>query len=345
MAARVEGQRIDKIAFDKNAKVMRYSIGNRVYHYDIRSQTTFVKDEIVDTSDIINAQDINDTYSLVMPSPYSMDRIGIRGTNSITIIKGDDDTLVYGLDNSIISILRAVVDGSNIFIVTENSILRTDVNLQNIETIGTFLNPGGLLVINKKNTVTKVAATIAKTKGSILLYKYSKDSVLGSRDIMEIHAHENNIRNIAISRDGKFVATASDCGTNVKVFSTDTGNLYKEFRRGLISRNILNLSFDWKGHVLACISDSGSVHFFDLYAEEKNRSSSLLGMMSFVLPDSITKMQWSSLPSCLVVTPTTRMECSFSKSGVYHIVTYEGVYYKIIPMKNFVSDAYLLKVE
>ena len=48
-----------------------------------------------------------------------------------------------------------------------------------------------------------------------------------------IHAHNNPLAAISFDSTGKLIATASDRGTVIRVFSVDTGNKLFEFRRGV----------------------------------------------------------------------------------------------------------------
>lgn len=80
-----------------------------------------------------------------------------------------------------------------------------------------------------------------------------------------IHAHDSPLAAIAFSPNGTRIATASEKGTVIRVFSvTDSSKLY-EFRRG-VKRcvAISSLAFSLCGQFLGCSSNTETVHIFKL---------------------------------------------------------------------------------
>lgn len=80
-----------------------------------------------------------------------------------------------------------------------------------------------------------------------------------------IHAHDSPLAAIAFSPNGARIATASEKGTVIRVFSvTDSSKLY-EFRRG-VKRcvAISSLAFSLCGQYLGCSSNTETVHIFKL---------------------------------------------------------------------------------
>jgi len=76
--------------------------------------------------------------------------------------------------------------------------------------------------------------------------------------------------------DGKLFATASSKGTLIRVFETETGKKIKELRRGADKAIINCLVFDVTKNLLACTSDKGTVHVFNMNCtqiEAKNPTS------------------------------------------------------------------------
>jgi autophagy-related protein 18 len=90
-----------------------------------------------------------------------------------------------------------------------------------------------------------------------------------------IAAHTSQLAAIAFSPSGKRVATASEKGTVIRVFSVvDGGSSSKlyELRRGLKRTvNIHSLSFSPCGHFLACSSNTETVHVFKLDEKPRER--------------------------------------------------------------------------
>ena len=79
-----------------------------------------------------------------------------------------------------------------------------------------------------------------------------------------ILAHESPLAAIAIDLNNSKIATASDIGTVIKVFSLPQGEQLFEFRRGLRAATINSLSFSPNSVFLSASSNLGTVHIFRL---------------------------------------------------------------------------------
>ncbi|KAK3717667.1 Phosphatidylinositol 3,5-bisphosphate-binding protein [Vermiconidia calcicola] len=84
----------------------------------------------------------------------------------------------------------------------------------------------------------------------------------GSKRI--IRAHNTALRCMTLSPSGALLATASEQGTLIRVFSTSTLEQVAEFRRGVEKAVVFGLAFSDGGRWTACTSDKGTVHVFDL---------------------------------------------------------------------------------
>jgi WD40 repeat protein len=60
------------------------------------------------------------------------------------------------------------------------------------------------------------------------------------------------------------LATASDKGTLIRIYSTETGAFLAELRRGTEKAEIYSISFNPSSKFLACSSDRGTIHIFSL---------------------------------------------------------------------------------
>jgi WD repeat-containing protein 45 len=61
---------------------------------------------------------------------------------------------------------------------------------------------------------------------------------------------------------GTLLATASDKGTLIRIFSTEDGSPLQEVRRGSDKAEIYSIAFDKNSHWIACSSDKGTIHIF-----------------------------------------------------------------------------------
>lgn len=84
----------------------------------------------------------------------------------------------------------------------------------------------------------------------------------GSKRVMRVH--NNALRCFALSPDSTVLSTASDGGTLIRVFDTKTQDQLAEFRRGVDHAIIHSLAISDANRWLACTSDKGTVHVFDL---------------------------------------------------------------------------------
>ena len=79
-----------------------------------------------------------------------------------------------------------------------------------------------------------------------------------------IIAHEANLSCIELNSEGTLLATASEKGTLVRIFNTNTGDLLQELRRGVDKAEIYSISFHPASLWLALSSDKGTIHIFSL---------------------------------------------------------------------------------
>ena len=67
---------------------------------------------------------------------------------------------------------------------------------------------------------------------------------------------------MALNFTGTLLATASDKGTLIRVFSTEDGTPLQEVRRGSDKAEIYSITFDKLSNWIACSSDKGTIHLF-----------------------------------------------------------------------------------
>ena len=93
----------------------------------------------------------------------------------------------------------------------------------------------------------------------------------GSKRVLR--AHNTAIRCIGLSPSGNLLATASEQGTLIRVFDTKTLDQVAEFRRGVEKAIIYSLAFSAGERWLACTSDKGTIHVFDLRPPPESTST------------------------------------------------------------------------
>ena len=122
-----------------------------------------------------------------------------------------------------------------------------------------YQNSKGLFAISSNNEIL-VLAFPYRHKGYVKIKNYNNKKI-----IPNINAHDNDISFLNLSTEGNLLATTSEKGTLIRIFSTFDGALIQELRRGAKSAIIHCINFDLKSKFLACSSNSGTVHIFSVY--------------------------------------------------------------------------------
>lgn len=139
-------------------------------------------------------------------------------------------------------------------------VLLNEVNLykfssppQKLAAFTTANNPFGLCCLGKR-----LLAFPGRTPGHVQLVE------LATNNVSIIPAHSNSLRALDLSNDGEVLATASETGTLVRMWSTANCAKTTEFRRGVDQATIFSLAINPSGSLLALTSDKSTLHLFDL---------------------------------------------------------------------------------
>lgn len=153
----------------------------------------------------------------------------------------------------------------------------------------TPLNPGGICAIspnsennymaiphyqkssqNPNTQPSHVPKSIVKESisGDVLLYDLNK-----MEEVTVIQAHQAPLSYIAINNDGTLMATSSEKGTVIRVFSIPDGKKLYQFRRGSMPARIYCMSFNATSTLLCVSSATETVHVFKLAPPSSNPNS------------------------------------------------------------------------
>ncbi|KAJ6828382.1 autophagy-related protein 18a-like [Iris pallida] len=130
-------------------------------------------------------------------------------------------------------------------------------DLKLVHQIETVPNPRGLCEVSQQQGAL-VLVCPGGQKGQVRVEHY------GAKKTKFIMAHDSRLACLALSQDGKMIATASTKGTLIRVFGTADGTLLQEVRRGADRAEIHSLAFSENMQWLAVSSDKGTVHVFSL---------------------------------------------------------------------------------
>lgn len=160
-------------------------------------------------------------------------------------------------------------------------------------------------------TRTGVGAMSPSADAPLLAYPSSDQegslqifNTLTLQPVCAIQAHRTPVTKAAFNIDGTLLATASDRGTIVRVFNSESGAKLHQLRRGSYAATIHCLSFSLQSSMLAVTSDSDTVHIFRLGSDSDPHhrssggsssggvsgpnsvpSSSSAGIMNAILPE------------------------------------------------------------
>lgn len=225
--------------------------------------------------------------------------------------------------------IRAVrLKRDRIFIASETMLVV--YNFQDLSVllrVDTFLNPRGILAVSGAHPVF---ACPGSHIGSFSLNRGAADAALWPHTsaappsllYTKERAADHPLTCLALSPDGNLVATGSEQGTIVRVWSTlDAGAAPLEFRRGTEVSPITALVFSPDASLLLVASEKPTIHLFSLTDRVNNTPSSLSYFGGF----------FGSNWSCAQFKPTTvspKRVC-FSADGLsVLVIATDGSYWK-----------------
>lgn len=114
---------------------------------------------------------------------------------------------------------------------------------------------------NPQTQPSHVPKSVAKeaVSGDVLLYDLSK-----MEEVTVIQAHQTPLSYIAINNDGTLMATSSEKGTVIRIFSIPDGKKLFQFRRGSMPARIYCMTFNATSTLLCVSSATETVHVFKL---------------------------------------------------------------------------------
>ncbi|KAF7006867.1 hypothetical protein CFC21_021867 [Triticum aestivum] len=120
-------------------------------------------------------------------------------------------------------------------------------------------NPLGLCAMEEPNgPATLVYALPLPEAGSVQVRRR------GRAGSVSVRAHGSGVACIALSPDGRLLATAGTRGTLLRIFSTADGTKLQELRRGTEGADIHCIAFSHDSKWLAVSSDKATVHVFSI---------------------------------------------------------------------------------
>lgn len=153
------------------------------------------------------------------------------------------------------AVLRVRLTKSYIAIAIQNSIhlYKFSSPPERTAIFETADNPLGICCLG-----SRVVAFPGRSPGKVQLVE------LASGNVSIIPAHTSALRAMDLSSDGSLLATASETGTLIRVFSTQNCTKIAELRRGVDPAYIFSIAISPNSSMLAVTSDKSTLHVFDL---------------------------------------------------------------------------------
>lgn len=258
---------LDRILLDgANSVIVGTSKGFRIYHTD-----PFAK---IFSSDNANVAIIEMLFS----------------TSLVALIKSPRHLVITNTKRSSIiceltfpsAVLAVRLNRKRLAVVLEEEIYLYDIsNMTLLYTIATSPNPSAICALApssencyiayplpkpRENTTDRrpahappLSTFVAPTSGEVLIFDAVK---LEAVNVVE--AHRAPLSSIALNNEGTLLATASETGTIIRVFSLPKGTKLYQFRRGTYPSTIYSMSFNLSSTLLCVSSTTDTVHIFRL---------------------------------------------------------------------------------
>ncbi|SPQ20532.1 1b25b404-10fb-44a7-b676-6c46686168ec [Thermothielavioides terrestris] len=186
------------------------------------------------------------------------------------------------------AVLAVRLNRKRLAVVLEEEIYLYDIsNMALLTTIATSPNPNGIFSLSPSSENCYMAYPLPKpredqgerrpahapplstlvppTSGEVIVY-----DTIALKAVNVIEAHRSPLSCVALNSEGTRLATASETGTIIRVFSVPDGQKLYQFRRGTIPSSIYSMSFNLASTLLCVSSASETVHIFRLANPHSN---------------------------------------------------------------------------
>ncbi|CAO3620818.1 unnamed protein product [Cunninghamella echinulata] len=174
------------------------------------------------------------------------------------------------------SILAVKMNRRRLIVVLEEQIFVYDIsNMKLLHTIDTNHNPQAICALSPSSDNCYIAYPSRSSSSASFTGGQTTQSYFPTGDveifdalslqlINIVQAHKSPVSCITMNADGNLLATASEKGTVIRVFSIPDGNKVYQFRRGSYPAKIYSMSFNLVSTLLCVSSDTETVHIFKL---------------------------------------------------------------------------------
>ncbi|CDW51936.1 Helicase C and DEAD domain containing protein [Trichuris trichiura] len=184
-------------------------------------------------------------------------------------------------------------------------------------------NPHGLCALSADLTMEYLAFPGYRT-GSVQLTNLKLLSRSSSASPSVINAHDSELACISLNCQGSLLATASERGTLIRIFSTQKKTKLLEVRRGSNPASIYSIRFNSESSFISVTSDKGTVHVFAVKDPNLNRRSTFhkVGIMG-----AYVESLWATAKYSL--NSDSQCFCGFGRGSTLIVVSVDGSYHKL----------------
>ena len=231
---------------------------------------------------------------------------------------------------------------NKIIVLTRNKFYAFNMKtLVTIAIIKTYDNPLGIIATSNGDINNKlIVAFPYESQGHVFLGEITQKC----EKLSVVQAHDSKIACISINTDGTLLATASDKGTLIRIFTTNDGQKFSEFRRGTKTVEMNCIAFDPNNKFIGCSSNVGTIHIFSIAAitkalDEKNNkakneiedepknSKSFLGKIGGLLNIKNAYLESERSFAKFKVQEENSI-LGFGSENTFVVITMDGKYYK-----------------
>ena len=179
------------------------------------------------------------------------------------IIWDDHQANIVGIFILNKEILNIRIRNNKIFGICDDKIYIFNLNtFETIISLETYFNPTGIMAISSGDFNKLIIAYPVEHQGFINFRDCFYPKTIKNSKI--IKAHENKVACLSINNNSSILASSSDNGTVIKLFSLNNGERFGVFKRGTTTVSMLCITFSLNSKFLGCISDVGTIHIFSL---------------------------------------------------------------------------------
>ncbi|KAI8886582.1 WD40 repeat-like protein [Backusella circina FSU 941] len=172
------------------------------------------------------------------------------------------------------AVLAVKMNRRRLIVVLEEQIFVYDIsNMKLLHTIETNPNPQAICALSPLSENCFIAYPAHTTPSSFSPGGPNSLYISGDVELFDalesqttniIQAHKSPVSCISMNNSGTLLATASEKGTVIRIFSTADASKVYQFRRGSYPAKIYSMSFNLVSSLLCVSSDTETVHIFKL---------------------------------------------------------------------------------